>query len=548
MSIQEAAAPDPIFIADFHKAVRFKMQGRLEESKELLAKCLTRKENDAAIYYALGEINYSQKNYVEAEKNFLKAQELNPTNIWYTHKLAVTNYEQSNYAESSKYFKTLVDREPRNIDWMFQLSECYIQGNQIKEAIIVYNQLESVMGAFPGLYVQKYQLYSELKETSNAINELNKGIEKFPNDVDIMNAYINHYYSTNQIEKALEMLKEKLVSTPKDGTVHIALAEIYLRKGNSDKAFHHFKLGFEDESTDAEIKIQAVFLLKERYANRAEEISALIRVLHGKHNEVAAINAIHGDDLLEKGDLLGALNSYKKACEIDPSKFVVWNQIVIIEYQENLFDELYKDAKACLELFPTSTMMYLMYGVAANELKKYEEASDALSIGREYILDQNDLKYEFNIQQGIALYGLKDYLNGDQYFQRAINENRNSNLAFYEFANAQVRSKRMNSSTEGMIKKIRESSPNKTSYALLEVRWQFNVENYARAKELLDEISINEKSVEAALFYDLKGDVLYKLNKKTEAVESWRKALSLGCDNSMLTKKIEDEKWYEEKL
>jgi len=541
----EKEPPNPTYIEDFHKAVRYKMQGRLDESRDLFKKCLTIKENEASLYFALGEIDYEQKNYNEAETNFLKAKELNPKNRWYLHKLAVTNFEQQNYAKSAEYFEKLVKIESRNSDWQFQLAECYIRGEEIEKAITCYDNIEEVMGVFPGLSIQKYQLYLSIKENDKAVNELNEAINVFPNDTDLTNAFIDYYYTTNQIDLALDMLKGKIQQDPKDGQANLAIAEIYLRKGNKKEAFKSLNLAFNDIELDVETKIQAIFTIKERYASEKNVISELVTVLISLHADNAAANSIHADMHLENGNMLKALNSYQKASQLDPSKFAVWNQIVLIEYQEELYDELYNDTKKSIELFPTSAMMYLMNGIGANKTEKFEEAIESLTIGQEYVLDQKDLSFEFDLQMGIAYFGVKDFGLGNEFFKKALEKNDQSNIPLYEYAKAQIKSKQLSSSTQSLIDKILEKSPNNLNYNLLNARYNLMLGKSEKARDILVELKQKMDIEGSGNYFDLLGDILFDLKEVDGAIKNWKLAKENGCSNSVLEKKIIERSWYD---
>ena len=108
------------------------------------------------------------------------------------------------------------------------------------------------------------------------------------------------------------------------------------------------------------------------------KISALANQMPIDYPNDSKAHSIQGNYYLraEKDDL--ALAAYKRALKIDKSQFAIWNQVLIMEYQAKLYPDLYENGKECASLFPTNTTVVLLYGVASNQLGKYQEAIDAL--------------------------------------------------------------------------------------------------------------------------------------------------------------------------
>ena len=76
-----------------------------------------------------------------------------------------------------------------------------------------------------------------------------------------------------------------------------------------------------------------------------------------------------------------ALENFQKALEFDESRYAIWDQVLIMEYQIQDFKRLYKDSKRCLELFPTLVNVYLLNGISCTQTKKYQESIEILDLG-----------------------------------------------------------------------------------------------------------------------------------------------------------------------
>ena len=99
-----------------------------------------------------------------------------------------------------------------------------------------------------------------------------------------------------------------------------------------------------------------------------------------------------------------------------------------MEYQQGKNEDLYQDSKRCLELFPSIGTVYLLNGVSANQTKRYSEAFEVLSVGKEMVYNDKAISAEFLGQLGEASFGLKEYTQGKAYYKKALELDPNSQL------------------------------------------------------------------------------------------------------------------------
>ena len=95
--------------------------------------------------------------------------------------------------------------------------------------------------------------------------------------------------------------------------------------------------------------------------------------------------------------------SYKK-----DKNFKTLLQILSYELENNLFEMLQSDSENALELFPAQPVLYQLNGYALNKLKKYNEAIDVLTIGIDFVIDNNEMEVNFYNQLIISYKGLNN--------------------------------------------------------------------------------------------------------------------------------------------
>jgi len=531
------------YIEAFHQGVRLKTQGRYDEALEKFKACLEMRQDDDAVYYALSQIYLIKNDFESSSESIQKAAELDPDNTWYLQELAYMFYETEDYANSVKSFGRLVEIEPRNIDWLYGYAEALVKNGETMKAVEALNKAEEQVGAAPQFSIQKYQLYIEAGDTEAAVNELEQGQKKFPKDAQIIATMVDHYFRANQYSKAIEKLEELVVADPSNGRAHLALADIYRQQGRMDDAYRQLKEAFPLLDVDLDTKMQVLISIHDSQDKIDPKATELVDLLIQTYPDQAKPYSIKGDFLLKKGDDVEALKAYRTALEYDKTLYPIWNQVLIMEYQAAEFDLLYADSKECLELFPTMSIVYLLNGVSANQLKKHDEALESLESGIELVINDPAMKAEFYGQIGEAYFGLKDDNEGVTNYKKALSLDSKSNLLKNNFAFRLATAKKDLELAQSIIEQAVSSSPGQSQYQDTYGWVYFQQGKYDKAKAQFEKAY--EINTQDRLILEHLGDVEYKLGNKSKALEWWKKGLEIDPEHKLLQKKIDNQKYYE---
>lgn len=532
------------YIELFHQGLRLKAQGRVPEAIEKLEKCLAIKQTDDAVFYALSQLELMRNNTQASAEYIKKAAAIDPGNIWYAQELAYMYYEQGDFSESVANFKRLVEREPSNVDWLFGYSEALVKAGDVAEAIEVLNNAEDEVGVNPQLSVHKYGLFMSIKKEKEAIEELNKGRKEFPKDPQLIATLVDHYFRTGNEIKATEMLMQLIEADPENGRARLALAELYRKKGKKTEAYKELLAAFKSEDLDIDTKMQLLIGIQEASYKVDPEAMELAALMVIQYPNEAKAHSIYADFLLSQGKEDEALTSYKNALKYDKGQYPIWNQVLIMEYQKADYEALYTDSKACLEFFPTIATVYLLNGVAANQTKRFAEASESLSIGKEMVVNDKPILGEFYGQLGDANFGLKNSTEGKKYYQKAIEIDPNSTLLKNNFAFRLATNKVDLELAESLIQQALTGAPNQPSFIDTYGWVLFQKGKYAEAKAQF-ELAYSLDAQDAMIIEHL-GDVKYKLADTAGALEWWMKAAEMigNSAHPMLDKKIKEKKYY----
>lgn len=537
----DAAPPNNTYIAAFHEGVRLKTTGRVEEAIEKFQQCLAIRQDDDAVYYALSELELMLDNK-EASSNYIKkAAQIDPTNTWYIQELAYMYLNQKDYPNAIKNFDKLVAKEPGNIDWLYGSAQAAMESGNLTKCMQAMNKIEEQLGPNPQVSLQKYSIYMDAGKNAEALNELTKAREIFPDEPSLIGTTVDYYYQTGQPDKAANMLEELVKADPENGRAHLALADIYRKEGNEAQAFESLKMAFRSDDVDIDTKMGVLIRVHEASYEIDPKMFELVDIMLEKYPNEAKSHSIHGDYLLSAGKESEALAAYKKSIDRDANSYPIWNQVLIMEYQKGMHEELYQDSKRCLEIFPSIATVYLLNGVSANQTKRYQEAIDALSVGKEMVFNDRPIQAEFLGQLGEASFGLDQFNEGKAYYKKAIEMDPNSQLIKNNFAYRLANEKMELDLAESLIAQVVLRAPSESQF-LDTYGWVlFQKGEYQKAKSEFE--SAYAYNINDEVILEHLGDVYIKLNDVEKALLWWNKAKAIES-NPILEKKIADKKYY----
>lgn len=533
----------PRYIELFHESVRYKQKMQFENAVKGFETCVAINSKDDASYYALSEIYLATKQVNKSLEALQKAHDIDPENQWYLEELTYQYHELGKFKEASQGYTKLLQKNPTNANWILNLSECQLKNGNLKEAISSLDRLEKVLGMNAQIAIEKYQVFRYMKEDQKAENTLLAALELFPSDADLLANLVDYYFEKKQDEKAIQLLKRLSKSDRKNGVVHMTLAQYYLQKNDLPSVYAELKLGFDCLDVAVDTKTRFISYFIDSQAKLNSNVIELAVKLVDNYPDDARVHALLGDALLKNGKEEEALKAYQESLKYDISKYSLWEQVLLMEYEFRQFERLYTDGKKCIEYYPSYSKNYLLTGISANQTKRYKEAIEILELGKEYVLADAPIKAEFFAQMGYAYFKLKYFDKAQKSFDDAIEIDPTNQVNLNNYAYYLANEKLDLAKAEKMIKEVLLLRPNDAHYLDTYAWILFQKGEYTAALVEIKK-AIQEKTNDPSMI-DHYGDILYKLGNTSEAITHWKTALELGGKNVSLPIKIETKKYHE---
>lgn len=511
--------------------------------------------NDAAMY-ELAQLYHSKQDY-DSKSNWEQsmyyaenAVKLSPQNIWYKLLYADVLSVGKDYAKAAQTYKQLIDIEPNNYNYYFDLAFMQINNTEYAEAVKTYDLIETKIGVNEEVNLAKQKLYLKLGNLNAAIKETEKLIQSDTSEPRYYLALAELYLASNMPDKAVETYSTLLKISPNNPIAHLSLAEYYRKTGNNTQYFEELKIAFNQPELPLETKAKILIPFIEMSKNNPEikeQVNNLVSTITQKHQNEALAYIINADFLYSQNKKQEALTQYKKAAEMDNNLLEAWQQIMWLQYDLKKYDDLLKDSKHIIELFPNQTLPYYFNGLASMMNKNYPNASKSLRKAAIINGSENkDLATQIYSLLGEAFYHQQNYEDSNLAFEKALSFKPNdptilNNYAYYLSLQKNADLKK----ALDLSQKSNELEPNNPSFEDTYAWILYKQKNYTEAKTWIEK-SIKNGGNDSGAVLEHYGNILFQLKDTNQALKYWQQAKQKGGELSeFLDKKINDKKLYE---
>lgn len=526
----------------YYDATRAKMKGDVKEAEELFLKVIDMDPNAGGAYYDLAYIEVQKNNISKAKDYIKKAIAVDKDNKWYQERYGQILIQENKYEEAATVFKELAAKEKRNRDYLELVVQLYQSANMHDEAMAVLDELMKFNADDEELLLRKQQLYLKTNQLDKAAEIADQLIKTNPEDGKYYVQLAELYANSNKDKKAIALYEKAEKLFPEDPSIKLSMAEFYRRKGDKEKYNTYVGKIFDIEniSPETQIAVLAAFLQSAVDFNSIKEQAITYSgKIATKYPDNAAALAVYGDMLAQDNQSEKAAAQYKKSIAIDPSKYIVWQNLLFTYSGPSQSDSLLKYSEKALSLFPNQAILHYMSALAYINKKDFKKAISAANRAVE-------MQPEENVQLLSDMYALladaynsdKQYKLSDENFEAALeltpdNPTTLNNYSYYLSERGEQLDK-----AEEMSRKSLELSPDQPTF-LDTYGWiLYKQGKYAKAKEYVQK-AIDAMGNDAdGTLWDHLGDIQYKLKDVAGAIASWEKAKLKGADATEMDRKI----------
>jgi len=532
----------------FIEAVSNRLLGKFKESEWYLMQCEKLVPTSAAVQYELSNLYRLMNRKSEALVAAQKAVQYQPNNIWYQYALIKLYDQNQQYHKSIEILKDLIKKYPNDHELYKQLVLEYELNNQPQKALSLLEEIEKKWGYSFDIMYEKVTLLYFMNKPKLVEQELQKYLKLYPDDNKAKEVLTGMFFKNKEYSKALELANDLLSNDSLNATAHLVYYDYYVSQNNQDKAFYHLEKLFSNPDYNVKDKLSILIKfystsIKAQDSIFDKKLLHLCELFVQMHPLAAESHSIYADYLLKQNKKQEAIAEYYKAAILSKNKYPIWDQLLSLEYENGMYDSLYKHSELALEIFPNQAMFYIYKGLALRYFKKYDEAINNYKIATDYAVDNTNLLEIIYTELAETYNQIKNYPESDKYFDYALTVNPDNALVLNNYAYYLALRKEKLDKAERMIKKSLEISPNNPNFIDTYAWILYQQKRYNEAEKVLKQIIDKKQSPVILEHY---GDILFQLNRKDEALEYWKKAKEMGINSDTLQKKIETNSLIEE--
>ena len=401
----------------FYEAIKQKSIENYDKAIQALEKGKAIEPENPIVYFELGKNYLAQKKYKEAYDNFEKAAKMDPKNRWAWVGMYDVCYDTRDFNQAIVIVEKLIEFKE---DYKEDLTSLYMNTQQFDKALELINELNAKFGKSDKRELYKADILKDAKYQSAEKFNLLEQIKKFPKEESNYISLIYMYSQSNQEEKALEIAQKLEKEIPTSDWAQVSLFKFHLNNNDGDNAAKAMNIVFPSKKIDSKIKHRMLneFLIFTKN-NPKYEIDLDKAISYFDNDKEVRVAKEIGKFYFSKANWEKAvkyLNMHLKNAEDD-----VETQLLLLQaYTENQqFADLAKKTDDLTELFPTQPQFYYYGGLANNQLKNFKKAATILESGLDFVIDDDALEINFNIQLGESYSGLGDVNKKNKYFSKA---------------------------------------------------------------------------------------------------------------------------------
>ncbi|WP_133547989.1 tetratricopeptide repeat protein [Salegentibacter sp. 24] len=381
----------------FFEALKQKGIENYEKALDALEQCKKLELNNPVVYFEMAR-NYNElEKYEEAIANLEKAHQLAPEREDILNQL-YRNYTQAkDYENSIATLKKLLQFDEK---YKEKLGNIYLLDLQYEEALQIIDQLDADKG--PSSYRNKLrrQIYARTGNTAAQIKNLERSISINPESEQNYLDLIYIYSDMGDHQKAYLTALDLLEANPGSTLVHLALYKFYLDREEPDQAVNSMKVVFESEEIDPESKFKVLndfLLFVDSNPDYEDDLMQVSKMLSKRENAPKLYRQL-GQYYLNRGEKENALSFFETGLKKETNDFQLVKNTILLQLELEKNEKARDLSKEMLEVFPAQPVLFLLQGIALNQLKEYNEAIEILTFGLDYLINNPRMEVDFYTQ------------------------------------------------------------------------------------------------------------------------------------------------------
>ena len=331
-------------------------------------------DNDAAYYYLA--LSYFSKNDAELAEVYLRqANELDPSNFWYRHRLAILYTATQRPELAIDIYEGLLKDFPKKSDLYFELVDLYSARKEFEKALDTLDEIETVFGKTESTAVYRFNLLRGMDRADEAF----KSLEEYNKDYSspyVLTALADWQISMYNDSTALSYYNEALDIAPDYAPALLGKAETLRMTRKYGEYFSVLEKFVSDPATPAQGKNDYLTAIIQRVDPKfmksfMPQMDVVVNKAAQAHPGDSTMMGLAGiwyytTDRMEESADWFSLNA-----ETYPESLTARASLVEFLMYAQMWERLSQEGRKAFEAFPKETAFLEMASVGDYNLERY---------------------------------------------------------------------------------------------------------------------------------------------------------------------------------
>ncbi len=537
----------------FHEANRQRLLENYDAAVELYEYCLTLNPDADVVLYELSKfMNYLQKDSL-AEAYLKRAVELAPDNYWYANALVMAYVSDGKIVEALEVAETLSEKFPKKSDVLLMLVDLYTRTEDYANVIKTLERLEVKEGKSERISMEKFRVFSIMKDEKRAYEEIVSLSEEYPYDMRYRVLLGDMYLDNGHPDKALEVYRKLEQEDSTNINLMLSLASYY-EKQKQDSLYNRqverlVMNGKLDNNTRVQILTSMVYNNLTNHKDSTKLLSLFDKVLTLPQENAAMAELCARYMVTLKMPAEAVTPVLRRIVALDPENRMARSQLLSYAIHTNDADSVIAVSKPAVDYGIDDPMFYYFLGVAYAQKDKPSDVIDVLKQGLTKAKPETSIDIIANSYTliGDMYHKLGDDTKAFEAYDSCLIYSPNDEGALNNYAYFLSLRNQDLERAERMSAKAVSIEPDNANYVDTYAWILFMMKRYDEAKTHIDkalEILGDSVTADDANIIEHAGDIYYMAGEHDEALLLWARAFDLGAHESgVLLKKIKKKKY-----
>lgn len=360
---------------------------RYDEALENFKKGLMLDEKSAIINFDIGNIMYLKGDIAEAIKYYNRADECGTLSADMYDVMAELFIETQDYTQGLRFINRAIKIEPLNGEYYLEKVRIFIEQEKVDEALETLSELNKLLPDVYDAYDMMSEIYTIKQDFNKAMEIVEKGIEKFPEDENM--AYLKFrvlckFEKDEEAIKQLEELREANRIKVRKEDFALLESDIYLREKNIEKAI----LSLENVSDENYSNSQIAFVLATMYLKleRFDKVISITEKVMQNDDDLfsnSSAKFYHAQAMLHSGkqdeatkEFKAITKEFRKLTILNPGFYEGYTYRLLAHKELKEYEEALDIAEYMKNLFSDRPDGYVFKYIIYKDMGKLDEAEE----------------------------------------------------------------------------------------------------------------------------------------------------------------------------